>query len=82
MNQDKLKKNYDNWDKNLLNFVLASSKILKHFVWKKKTKLNILGSSIYLSNKKIFYLIILLVVKITTFLSIKIRFTIVTRLQI
>ena len=45
MNQDKLKRNYDNWEKNLLNFVLVLLKNIKTLCIEKKTKLNILGSS-------------------------------------
>ena len=45
MNQDKLKKNYDNWEKDLLNFVLVLLKNIKTLCMEKKTKLNILGSS-------------------------------------
>ena len=51
--------------KKSFKFCLALLKNIKTLCMEKKTKLNILGSSQIL-NKKIFYLIILLVVKITT----------------
>ena len=55
MSQKKLKKNYDNWEKDLLNFVLILVKNIKTLCLEKKVKLNVLGSSLNFQQEKILF---------------------------
>lgn len=55
MSQKKLKKNYTNWEKDLLNFVLILVKNIKTLCLEKKIKLNILGSSLNFKQENILF---------------------------